>query len=194
MASDPIIYAGVEFSSGRKPVTFAALDEGLKIRMLERWDTSEVVSCLQNHENGWLAINVPSSKRGQEIQADLKEKLAQTGFKPFSYQNNRKQWIETSPQDCFRAWSGKNLLPARTLEGRLQRTAILYEQGLQLKDPVDMFEEITRYKLVQGILPLENLHSSKELHALVAAYLAWMCVNRPAQIAPKGGFALPVQE
>jgi hypothetical protein len=35
-------------------------------------------------------------------------------------------------------------LPRRTLEGRLQRSAILYEQGLQIRDPVEIFEEITR--------------------------------------------------
>jgi hypothetical protein len=194
MASDPIIFAGVEFSSGRKPITFAALDEALKVRVLERWDSAEVVSSLQNHENCSLGINLPTSKRGQEIHADLKEKLVQAGFKPFSHVNNPRQWIETNSQDCFRAFGGHHLLSQRPLEGRLQRTAILYEQGLQVNDPVDMFEEITRYKLIQGILPLENLPSAKELDALVSAYIAWMSVNRPGQIVPRGDFVLPVRE
>jgi hypothetical protein len=57
-----------------------------------------------------------------------------------------------------------------------------------------MFEEITRYKLIQGILPLENLPSSRELDALAAAYLAWMIFNRPAQIAATGEFVLPARE
>jgi hypothetical protein len=65
---------------------------------------------------------------------------------------------------------------------------------LRITDPVDMFEEITRYKLIQGILPFDNLPSSKELDALVAAYLAWMTLNRPGQIVPKGEFVLPAGE
>jgi hypothetical protein len=100
----------------------------------------------------------------------------------------------TSADDCFRALSGHRLFPRRSLEGRLQRSAILYEQGLQITDPIDIFEEFTRYKLIQGILPLENIYSSKELDALAAAYLAWMAVNRPGQIALKGEFALPAGE
>jgi hypothetical protein len=102
--------------------------------------------------------------------------------------------METNAQDCFHALGGHKLLPHRALEGRLQRCAILFEQGLQVTDPVDMFEEITRYKLVQGILPLENLPSSNELDALAAAYLAWMSLNRPGQTLPKGEFVLPVPE
>jgi hypothetical protein len=30
---------------------------------------------------------------------------------------------------------------------------------------------------MQGILPLDEVYSSKELDALVAAYAAWMAVN-----------------
>ena len=194
MPSDAIIFAGVDISSGRRPFTFAALDEEFKIRLLEKGDHSEALSWLTEHDIHWLAINVPSAKRGYELFADFKDRLMQTGFKPFSARDAAKQWLETNAQDCFRTLSGHNLLPRRTLEGRLQRGAILYERGLQVVDPVDMFEEITRYKLVQGILPMDNLHSPTELDALAAAYLAWMSVNRPGQVVLQGGFVLPARE
>jgi hypothetical protein len=194
MTSDPIIFAGVELSSGRKPVTFAGLDEDLNIRRLEKWDNSEVLSCLQNYENCVLVVNMPSTKQGQVLYAALKEELVQAGFKPFSQKSHPRQWIETDAQDCFQALSGHKLLPHRLLEGRLQRSAILYEQGLQITDPVDLFEEITRYKLIQGILPLDKLPAARQLDALVAAFLAWMTVNRPGQILPKGEFVLPAGE
>jgi len=194
MTSDTIIFAGVELSSGRKPVTFAGLDEDLKIRTLEKWDSSEALSCLHEYENCVLAVNIPTAKQGQEVYAALKNKLVQAGFKPFSQKSHPRQWMETEAQDCFQALSGHKLLPHRLLEGRLQRSAILYEQGLQITDPVDIFEEFTRYKLIQGILPLDRLPSSRELDALVAAYLAWMSINRPAQIVPKGEFVLPARE
>lgn len=194
MTSDPIIFAGVEFSSGRKPVTFAGLDDDLHIKVLEKWDSSELLSCVQGYDNCTLAVNIPSGKHGAAIYADLRAKFARLGFEPFSQKDHPKQWLETNTQDCFRALSGHKLFPRRSLEGRLQRSAILYEQGLQITDPVDLFEEITRYKLIQGILPLENLPSSNGLDAIVAAYLSWLSVNRPARIVPKGEFVLPASE
>lgn len=194
MTSDPIMFAGVDLSSGRKPVTVAGLDEDLRINVLEKKDDSELIDLLQNYEFCVLTINLPSAKQGQALYADLKNKFIQAGFKPFSHQDHPKQWIETTTQTCFQAWSGHKLLPRRALEGRLQRCAILYEEGVNLTDPVDMFEEITRYRLVQGVLPLENLPSASELDALAAAYLSWMSVNRPGQIVPKGEFVLPAKE
>jgi hypothetical protein len=194
MTSDPIIFAGVEFTSGRKPITFAGLGEDLNISVLEKWDISEAFSYIMGGVNSILAVSLPSAKQGQQIHAELKHKLTQAGFQHFSLQNHPRQWMETNAQDCFHALSGHRLLPRRALEGRLQRCAILYEQGLQLTDPVDMFEEITRYKLVQGILPLENLPDSHELDALVSAYLSWMSINRPGLIVPRGEFVLPAQE
>jgi hypothetical protein len=194
MPSDPIIIAGVDISSGRRPLTFAALDEGLNIRLLEKWDWSEALACLSRYENSGFAINIPSGQRRQELVADFKDELLQAGFQPFSPSRSAKQWLELDAQECFHALSGHKLFPRRTLEGRLQRTAILYEQGLQVTDPVDLFEEITRYKLVQGILPLENLPSPKELDALVGAYVAWMSVNRPGQVVLRGEFVVPAPE
>jgi hypothetical protein len=192
MPSDQIIFAGVEISSGRKPVTFAALDDSLNVLSVKQWDVPEALSCLMDYENIWVAINMPA--RGQEAYDDFKKKLSESGFKSYSNKNDQKQFLVTNSQDCFRALSGHSLFPRRGLEGRLQRSAILYEQGLQITDPIDIFEEFTRYKLIQGILPLENIYSSKELDALAAAYLAWMAVNRPGQIVLKGEFALPAQE
>lgn len=191
MTTDAILIAGVDLASGRKPVTFARLDEDLQVKTLEKWGVAETLSCIQEYENSVLAINTPTSKPGGEIYTDLTRKLAQAGFKPFSQKRESKQWIETGAQDCFQILSGHKLMPRRSLEGRLQRSAILYEEGLQIKDPVDIFEEFTRYKLVQGILPLENLPSFSELDALMAAYLGWMSLNRPGRIVPKGAFVLP---
>jgi hypothetical protein len=192
MPSDQIIFAGLEFSSGRKPIMFAALDGDLGIVILEKWKISEAFTELGEHENIWLAINVPS--RRPEIYNDFKEKAIQMGFKLYSKESDSKQLLETSAQDCFRALIGQNLLPRRTLEGRIQRALILYERGLQMDDPMDVFEEITRFKLMQGILPLEHLYSSKELDALITAHLAWMAVNRPQKILVKDGFVLPQSE
>jgi hypothetical protein len=111
MASDHIIFAGVELSSGRKPVTFAELDEDLNIRVLEKLDTSEVLSSLQNYENCALVVDIPSTKSGKEVYNDLKAKSVQLGFQPFSQKSHPKQWLETNVQDCFQALSGHKLFP-----------------------------------------------------------------------------------
>jgi hypothetical protein len=155
---------------------------------------AEALSCLKEYENIWLCVNLHSLQNEQELYTEFKKRIRQAGFKSFSTKGNGNRWLETSAQDCFRAIIGQNPLPRRTLEGRLQRSAILYEQGLQISDPVEIFEEITRYKLVQGILPLDNIYSSKELDALTAAYVAWLAVNSPGQTVMRGEFVLPAQE
>ncbi len=194
MPSDPIIFAGVELSSGRKPLIFAALDNDLNVLTVENWTMAEAVSCLKEYTSVWLCINLHSLQHEQESYTEFKKKIAQAGFTPRSKKGNPKQWLETNAQDCLRALIGHPPLHRRTLEGRLQRSAILYEQGLQIRDPVEVFEEVTRYKLVQGILPLDDIYSSKELDALTAAYVAWMAVNSPGQVVVTGEFVLPTQE
>lgn len=192
--ADHIIFAGVELSSGRKPVIFAALDDNLNVLPMENWAIAESLDCLERYKNIWLCINLHSLQREQELYTEFKKRIGQAGFKPRSRKGNPRQWLETNAQDCFHVLVGQNPLHRRTLEGRLQRSAILYEQGLQIRDPVEIFEEITRYKLVQGIFPLEDIYSSKELDALMAAYIAWMAVNSPGQIVVTGEFVLPASE
>jgi hypothetical protein len=194
MQSNTLLFAGVEISSGRKPVTFAALDEDSNIIILEKWDISAALSCLQEYKYVSLGISRPSSKIAQRAYVDFKNQIAQADFQSFSEKDHPKHWFETTAQDCYREWLGQNPLPRRTFEGRLQRALVLYEQALRIEDPMEIFEEITRYKLIKGVIPLENVYSSKELDALAAAYLAWMVVNRPERIVVKGGFVLPAQE
>jgi hypothetical protein len=194
MESNALLFAGADIASGRKPVTFAALDEESNITILEKWDISAALSFLQEYKNISLVINKPSSKIAQTAYVDFKNQIAQADFQSFSKKDHPKPWFETNAQDCYREWLGQNPLPRRTLEGRLQRALVLYEQVLRIEDPMEIFEEITRYKLIKGVFRLENVYSSKELDALAAAYLAWMVVNRPEQIVVNGKFVLPTQE
>lgn len=194
MQSDSTFFAGVEVSFGRKPITLAVLDGELNITILEKSDTPTVLACLQEYENIRLAINVPSSKTAQSAYVDLKNRIVEAGFRAFSQKDHAKQWFETDAQDCYREWIGQNPLPRRILEGRLQRALILYEHGLRIEDPMDIFEEVTRFKLIHGTFRLENVYSSKELDALVVAHLAWMCVNRPEWIVTKDELVLPTRE
>ena len=95
--------------------------------------------------------------------------------------------------------AGRIPLAKASLEGRLQRQLILYERGIRIKDPMDFFEEITRYKVIKGDWPLELLYSPEQLDALVAAYTAWLAVNKAENIfmigdAKEGRIVLPEKE
>ncbi len=109
----------------------------------------------------------------------LYEKLAEMGFKNYPAEDETHQMLETHPQAGFIVMAEGNLLPASALEGRLQRQTILYGAGLEIRDPMTFFEEITRFKLKQGILPLEEIYNAKELNALLAAYTAWVVAEKP---------------
>lgn len=188
MSSINTIFAGIDISSGRRPITYVALDNDLKVTFLERWDISQVINHLEQFERAILAVNIMSGRkstsanRGQKISEDLKKKIAQTGFKPYLTSNAPMQWVETNPPECFRSLAGHTPLPRRTLAGQIQRALILYEQGLQIDDPMNFFEEITRHHVLAGVMPTELLYSASELDALAAATVAWMLVNKPVQV------------
>ena len=190
MGSNQPLYAGVDISSGRKPFTVAVLGDGLDILAMETGGMADVLSLLKEYERLSLAIHVPSSRAGLDFYADLRKKLGQAGFTPFAKRDGELQWCETRTEECFRAFQPK-LLPRRTLDGRIQRALILYEEGLRFDDPMDYYEEITRHKLLQGILRAETIYSTRQLDALAAAYLAWMAENRPGQVVIRGDLILP---
>lgn len=180
--TNEFIFAGVDFSSGRQPVTFAALDDALNVVLLEKYEIAHVIAHLTQYGKLSLAISVPSTKSQQGIYSDFKKKIAHTGLKPYATKAAPKQFLETNVQDCFHALIGKATLPRRTFEGRVQRALILYDQGLRINDPMDFFEEITRYHMLSGVFPNGLLYSTHEIDALIAAYIAWLAVNEPGQV------------
>lgn len=129
----------------------------------------------------------------------LYRQLNEIGFQfyPLS-QHSTRQVLETHPHAVFCSLLGKQPLPKPSLEGRLQRQLILHEQGLPIRDPMDFFEEITRHRLLQGILPLEYIYQPEELDALAAAYVAFLASTRPEDISvvgdrEEGQIVLPVK-
>lgn len=108
-------------------------------------------------------------------------------------------WLETQPHAVFCALLGQVPLPRPTVDGRLQRQLILYEQGLGIRDPMDYFEELTRHKLLKGALPLEQVYTPEQLDALAAACTAWLISRHPEHACRlgdpgEGQIILPVSE
>ena len=116
----------------------------------------------------------------------LYKRLEGFGYQPYPAPDAALQWLEVYPHACYCALLGQVPLPKHTFEGRIQRQLALVEQKLDVPDPMDLFEEITRHRLLQGILPLDELYTQGELDALVAAHTAWLAASHPAQVTALG--------
>lgn len=130
---------------------------------------------------------------------DLYHRLEAAGFKQYPMDETMHYYLETHPHAAFCTLLGKLPLPKPTLEGRLQRQIALFENGVGIKDPMEFFEEITRHKLLHGILPVELVYAAEELDTLMAAYMAYCVRNCPQDVIlvgdkQEGQIALPVAE
>jgi hypothetical protein len=129
----------------------------------------------------------------------LYRKLADIGFNPYNQDGTNRHVLETHPFACFCVLAESAPFPKPTLEGRLQRQSILFDKGLRINDAMSFFEEITRFKLIKGILPMDVLHTPEQLDMMVAAYTAWLGVNRPEEVTnigdkTEGKISLPISE
>lgn len=130
---------------------------------------------------------------------ELYRRLGKIGFKKYPEKDSVYSMLETHPHACYCMMAGQVPLAKSSVEGRLQRQLILYECGLRIPDPMDFFEEITRYKVSKGAWPMELLYSPEQLNALAAAYTAWLTVHRPDRVSligdeSEGLIVLPEKE
>lgn len=120
---------------------------------------------------------------------ELCNRLAAAGYQDFGSSEAQRQYVEVQAEAAYTVLIGKNPFPKTSLEGRVQRQLILYDGGLAIDDPMRVFEEITRYRLKQGVLPLEGLYQANELDALIAAFTAWLFFVHPEQTSMYGDSA-----
>lgn len=128
----------------------------------------------------------------------LYRELGKIGFH-FQAENSTRYMFEVNAHSIFCVLLGQTPLPKPTIEGRIQRQLILHNNGLNIKDPMDFFVEITRHKLLRGHLPMEYIYESHELDTLAAAYTAWLACNAPEEVLrlgdkEEGQIVLPVKE
>jgi hypothetical protein len=94
--------------------------------------------------------------------------------------------IEVQAHASFCSLLGKIPFLKNTLEGKIQRQLVLVDQKVHLPEPMDFFEEITRRRLLQGVLPTGILKSARELDSLVSAFTAWQQIYQPEQTIALG--------
>lgn len=159
----------------------------------DRWCNARRVE-YELHNKGFSLPRTPASlsacPRWMQRGFQLYHQLHQLNYQAYPAGDFTRVWLEVPAEAAFHALLGQKPLPAGTLESRLQRQLILYEHDLPLPDPMRFFEEVTRYRLLHGILP-EGLYTLAELNALVCACTAWLAAHRPDQVnrlgAPEEG-------
>jgi hypothetical protein len=157
----------------------------------------------QLRERG-IAVSATSSRQSQcpawvQIGLEIYGQMSRLDYQPYPVDGSPRQWLETHPHAAFCVLLGRIPLPKPSLEGRIQRELVLFERGVGIKDPMYFFEEITRHKMLSGVLPVELLHQPEQLDALMAAYTAWLAAEKPAEVtrvgtAQEGFIHLPVAQ
>jgi hypothetical protein len=137
---------------------------------------------------GWMQVGFKLYRNMEEM-----------GFVAYPQQEEGQMTLEVYPHAAYTVLLGRIPFLKKTLEGRLQRQLLLHSLSVAVPDPMGIFEEITRYKILQGELPLEGLFSLEELEALMAAYLAWKAISEPDEISlvgdpREGQIVLPVKD
>jgi len=167
-----------------------------------RWENFRMADYLIRQHN----ITIPQTPKNEKdcpnwmrVGFVLFRRMEKLGYQSFPCENAVRQCMEVYPHACYTVLLGVTPFSKYTLEGRLQRQLALFEQGIHVADPMLFFEEITKYKLLKGILPLEGLYKPGELDALVAAYTAWLATNYPDRVtmlgdADEGQVVLPAKE
>ncbi|MBE0411829.1 MAG: DUF429 domain-containing protein [Anaerolineales bacterium] len=113
-------------------------------------------------------------------------RLERMRYHDFPAEDAPHQCLEVYPHASFTVLLGHLPFSKHSLEGRLQRQLVLYEQDINVPYPMHIFEEITHHRLLQGILQLEGLYNPGELDSLVAAYTAWMAATKPDGVSKLG--------
>ncbi len=116
----------------------------------------------------------------------LHRRLEGMGYQAFPAEGQALQVLEVYPHASFCVMLGHAPFAKQTLEGRIQRQLVLYDRKVMIPDPFDVLEEITPHRILQGVLPLDDLYSQGELDALAAAYTAWLAASHPDEITSLG--------
>jgi predicted RNase H-like nuclease len=154
-----------------------------------RWENFRLADYLLRQHN----LSIPQTP-SDETQAPnwmrsgfaLFYRLEALGYQLYPQAGAERQCLEVYPHASYAVMLGVLPFPKHSLEGRLQRQLALYDHKVDVPDAMRFFEEITRHRLLKGVLSLEMVYSPGELDALVAAYTAWLAALHPEQVTRLG--------
>ncbi|MBI5053506.1 MAG: DUF429 domain-containing protein, partial [Chloroflexi bacterium] len=111
--------------------------------------------------------------------------LRQIGFESYP-SSSKRQFFEVHPHAIFTVFLGRVPYLKDTLEGRLQRQLLLYDEGLNIPDAMNWFEEVTRTHILRGAIRYNGVRTHDELDALASALTAYYAHTKPKQITLVG--------
>jgi predicted RNase H-like nuclease len=156
-------------------------------------------------QHGIGIYNTPAeeaeAKTWMRLGWQLYARLRDAGFQPLRASGASapaRSFIEVHPHACFTVLLGHFPYKKTTLEGRLQRQLLLDQRGVYVHDPMEVFEEITRHRVLAGTLEYRGLLSHDELDALVSAYTAYLAATRPREVTwlgdeSEGQIVVPIE-
>ncbi len=118
----------------------------------------------------------------------LVSELRELGFVNYHPEDTRsaRQLFEVHPHASYAVLLG--VLPRKkdTLEGRMQRQLLLFQEQIDVADPLRMFDDITRHHMLKGDWQIEGLHTHDELDALIGAVTAYYASEKRDEISLVG--------
>ncbi len=137
--------------------------------------------------------------RWMQVGFELFQALRAAGFEPYREGGlgARRQVLEVHPHACYTVMLGHLPLTKTAMEGRLQRQLVLFREGVDVDDPMNVLEEVTPHRLLSQSFDLPGLLDHDSLDALIAAYTAFMTAQGPECVsvvgdADEGQIVLPV--
>ena len=128
----------------------------------------------------------------------LYEGLRKADFVEYPRIGSRRMF-ETYPYAIFTTLIGKRPYSKSSIEGLLQRQLVLFEEGVDVPDPMPHLEEWTRHRVKTGQIGRKNVLNHDSLDALAAAYTAYMVDREPQNMialgdTAEGQIVLPVKD
>jgi predicted nuclease with RNAse H fold len=173
LLSDPAKRAEVGLAPDKTTYTqYRVCEYALRSRGINLYNTpAEILSAPKWMQAGWA----------------LYDRLREVGFEPHTPGSTApRQFFEVHPHATFTVRLGRIPYRKDTLEGRLQRQLLLYEEGVRLLDAMDVLEEVTRHRILQGRLELRGLRTHDELDALASALTAYYAHLKPREVTLVG--------
>jgi len=167
-----------------------------------RWENSRLAEYLLRRHNIHIPLT-PSEDRDcpnwMRQGFELFRRLLEIGYQLFPKPGAERWCLEVYPHAAFSVLLGITPFGKNTMEGRLQRQLILHEHNVEVPDPMRFFEEITRHRLLKGVLPRDILYTPGELDALVGAYTALHAASQPEKVLmigdpEEGQVVIPAEE
>ncbi len=184
---DPELRRGYGLRPGGRTWTqWRVCEYELRRRNIRLYNTADRLAQTKN----WVQVSIALFRRAQDMGYRLYEK---------DQSSTKRMLLEGRAHCGYAALLERCPFPKETLEGRLQRQLMLFVEGLDVSNPLNALEEITRHHLLSGELPLNDLHDHENLDTLMSTYIAYLVGLEPERVCQVGDvgeglITLPVAE